>query len=245
MIGTPDFLQPRSKPATRCRRGGHFAPMSTRLGGTLYYLLTGRVPLRRRQRDREDAETLHRPATVALAVPPGCTRCRCINSFSGAWRRKPRNGRQTPLQLAQRCIAVLPAASSGRHRDVRRVGFLAHVPPRPPRPAAQTQPPAPPQYPLPGYPPGYPQPPVYAPPGHATTALARPKPEQPGLQDCRHKTTDERPARRRSEGKFPVGPILIVLGRLFVVGVLAYATYRLFPQHALGHAGTLSRTRKA
>jgi formylglycine-generating enzyme required for sulfatase activity len=40
--------------------------------------------------------------------------------------------------------------------------------------------------------------------------------------------TDEDPIRKRSAGQFPVGPILIVLGLLFVVGVIGFATYRLF-----------------
>jgi formylglycine-generating enzyme required for sulfatase activity len=40
--------------------------------------------------------------------------------------------------------------------------------------------------------------------------------------------TDEDPIRKRSAGGFPTGLVLIVGGALFVVAVLAFATYRLF-----------------
>jgi formylglycine-generating enzyme required for sulfatase activity len=40
--------------------------------------------------------------------------------------------------------------------------------------------------------------------------------------------TDEDPIRRRSEGGFPTGLVLIVAGGLFVVAVLAFAAYRVF-----------------
>jgi formylglycine-generating enzyme required for sulfatase activity len=56
------------------------------------------------------------------------------------------------------------------------------------------------------------------------------------------RSTDEDPIRRRSEGKFPVGPVLVLLGGLFVVAVLGYAIYRVFVNQEPAHPDPFTNT---
>ena len=75
-------------------------------------------------------------------------------------------------------------------------------------------------------------PPVhYLPPAFTPAAIPLP-PLEPNTSSQMFQlppqATDADPIRRRSEGGFPVGLLLIALGALFVIAVLGYAAYRLF-----------------
>lgn len=232
VIGTPDFLAPEQArdPMSVDIRADIYA-----LGGTLFYILTGRVPydggnatekLLKHCTDPPPSLLQYRP-DAPVAVQQLIHWCMAKNAED-----RP----QTPMQLAQALLPFCPPPPAGTGTFVP-AGSAQYpvVPARPlapgyPPPAAQGQPAAAAQYPPPGYPPpGYPQPPVYAPPG-APLPLPDPNPSSQVFK-LPPQATDEDPIRKRSEGKFPVGPILVVLGGLFVVAVIGYATYRLFIHH--------------
>jgi formylglycine-generating enzyme required for sulfatase activity/tRNA A-37 threonylcarbamoyl transferase component Bud32 len=219
VIGTPDFLAPEQArdPMSVDIRADVYA-----LGGTLFYILTGRVPYEGANATEKMIKHCTDPAPLLLQYRPDAPAAlQQIIQWCMAKRAEDRP--QTPMQLAQALLPFCPPPPAGAGTFVPHGSApypVAPTPPGYPHPA-QTHPTAP-QYPQPGYP----QPPAYPPQG-MPLPLPEPNPSSQVFK-LPPQATDEDPIRRRSEGKFPVGGILIVLGGFFVVGVLAFATYRLF-----------------
>jgi formylglycine-generating enzyme required for sulfatase activity/serine/threonine protein kinase len=209
VIGTPDFLAPEQArdPMSVDIRADIYS-----LGGTLYYILTGRVPY-------ENGSATEKLLRHCTDPPPNLLNFRkdappqLQQLIHWCMAKKPGDRPQTPLQLAVSLQPFCPQPAVG----------LALAPGAQPVPA----------YPRANYPPGHPQPPVYAPPG-AQIPLPDPNPSSQVFK-LPPQTTDDDPIRKRSGGGFPVGALLISLGALFVVAVLAFATYRLF---LYGDSGT-------
>ena len=224
VIGTPDFLAPEQArdPMSVDIRADIYA-----LGGTLFYILTGRVPYDGGSATEKLLKHCTDPPPSLLQYSPDAPAA-LQQIIHWCMAKKAEERPQTPIQLAQALMPFCPPPPAGTGTFVAPGSALYPLgPARPLAPPAQSHPAAPPQYPPPGYPPpGYPQPPVYAPPG-MPLPLPEPNPSSQVFK-LPPQATDEDPIRKRSEGKFPVAPLLIASGALFVVAVLGYATYRLF-----------------
>ncbi|HSQ56686.1 MAG TPA: serine/threonine-protein kinase, partial [Gemmata sp.] len=196
VIGTPDFLAPEQarNPTAVDIRADIYA-----LGGTLYYLLTGKVPY-------DGATPNEKLLKHCIDPPPSLYPQRKdvpsqIEQIIHWCMAKPPEARpQTPLQLA---LALQP--------------FCAPQPQT--FPATAPAPAAPPGF---AYPPGhpaavphgYPQPPALDP--NRSSVVFR-LPPQPTAAD---------PIRRRAERGFPWSFALLGLGAVLVVGLLGYAAWR-------------------
>ena len=251
VIGTPDFLAPEQ---ARNPMGVDIRADVYALGGTLYYILTGKVPFEGSNPTEKLLKHCTEPPPSLLAqrmdAPPP------LEQIIHWCMAKPPEGRpQTPLQLALALQPFCPVAppgyggptsgkypvagsgllSAGRHPVQQGTGTGSHTPIQPPAVTPGSGPVAvPPGYPAPppGYaypapPPGYPgYPPGY--PGYPPGFPAPPEPD-PNRSSQVFKlppqTTTEDPIRRRSEGGFPWSLVLLGLGALFVVGLLGWASY--------------------
>jgi len=204
VIGTPDFLAPEQarNPMAVDVRADIYS-----LGGTLYYILTGRVPYDGANATEKMLKHCTDPPPRLLPFRPDAPpHLEQIVHWCMAKRAEDRP--QVPLQLAMALYPFCPPPSAGTGP------FVAAPAPTSGRFAA-----------APAYP-AYPAPPVYTPQG-APPAAADPNPSSQVFK-LPPQETDGDPIRRRSEGKFPTGMVLIALGALFVAGVLGYGVYRAF-----------------
>jgi serine/threonine protein kinase len=190
VIGTPDFLAPEQarNPMNVDIRADIYA-----LGGTLYYLLTGKVPYEGANPTEKLLKHCTEPPPRLLFqrmdAPPQLEQI-----IHWCMAKQPEARPQTPLQLA---VALQPFT------------LMAPVAP----PGAPVAPPAYPYPAPPGYPLGFPTPPETDP---ARSSQVFKLPPQ---------TTGDDPIRRRAEGGFPWGMVLIGLGTLLVIAVLGYGVY--------------------
>jgi formylglycine-generating enzyme required for sulfatase activity/tRNA A-37 threonylcarbamoyl transferase component Bud32 len=226
VIGTPDFLAPEQarNPMSVDIRADVYA-----LGGTLFYLLTGRVPYDGGSPTEKLLKHCTEPPPDLLDhrpdAPPAVQQ---IIHWCMAKRAEDRP--QTPMQLAVALQSFCPPQAgpgpfvlptSGLHAaPPARVAAAAYPVPVPAGAPPHGAPP-------PGYPyPAYPHPPVYAQPVIPVPPLDPNASSQ--VFKLPPRNTDEDPIRKRSAGRFPTGLALVAGGALFVVAVLAFATYRLF-----------------
>jgi formylglycine-generating enzyme required for sulfatase activity len=227
VIGTPDFLAPEQArdPMSVDIRADIYS-----LGGTLFYILTGRVPYDGGTATEKLLKHCTDPPPNLLQYRPDAPPAlQQLIHWCMAKRAEERP--QTPLQLAQALQPFCPFPTpSAAMFGMQSPAHYAGLPGAPIGSGAY--PGLPPAYPQANYPPAYPQPqpplqpPVYAPPG---TQIPLPDPN-PSSQVFKlpTQTNDEDPIRKRSEGKFPVGLLLILLGGLFVMAIGGFAAYRMF-----------------
>ncbi len=203
VIGTPDFLAPEQarNPMAVDIRADIYA-----LGGTLYYILTGKVPFEGATPTEKLIKHCTDPSPSLLAQRQDAP-VQIEQIIHWCMAKGPETRPQTPEHLAVALLPFCPAPA---------VGTGAFGGPNTGR------------YPIsaaPAYaPPGY-APPMYAPP--LPLPLPDPNPSSQVFKLPPQTTADD-PIRRRSEGGFPVGGVLIGLGGLFVIAVLGFAVYRLF-----------------
>lgn len=202
VIGTPDFLAPEQArdPMNVDIRADIYA-----LGGTLFYILTGRVPF-------EGATPTEKLVKHCTAAPPSLLEHRfdappqLEHLIHWCMAKNPKDRPQTPMQLAGALLPFCPPQQPGTGAFVTGPAS-GRFGPQPVVAAAA---------PLPAYaPPGFPLP--QADPAPSSQIFKLPP-----------QTTDDDPIRRRAEGGFPVTGVLILLGALFVLGVLGVAAYRAF-----------------
>ncbi|MDW8196537.1 MAG: bifunctional serine/threonine-protein kinase/formylglycine-generating enzyme family protein [Gemmataceae bacterium] len=221
VIGTPDFLAPEQarNPMTVDIRADIYS-----LGGTLYYLLTGRVPY-------EGATPTEKLLKHCTDPPPNLLQYRpeappqLQSLLEWCMAKNPDERPQTPLQLAIALQPFCPAPTAGYPPSA---GSAPHpvLPVYPPAPAAPA-----PVAPLPAYPqpllhapsvaPAFPQAPLYPPAVAAPTSNSQ-------IFRLPPQTNSDDPIRRRSTNHFPTSLILIGLGTVFVLCVLAVATTIIF-----------------
>jgi serine/threonine protein kinase/formylglycine-generating enzyme required for sulfatase activity len=221
VIGTPDFLAPEQarNPMAVDIRADIYS-----LGGTLYYILTGKVPF-------DGANATEKMLKHCTEPPPGLLSHRpdappALEQIIHWCMAKTADVRpQTPLQLAlalQPFCPLLPptfAGPSSGPYPVPRPGTAVHLPLPP---ASGGHPAVPPGYaPVPGYP--YP-PPM---PGFPAPPPSDPNPSSQVFKLPPQTTTDD-PIRRRGERGFPWGMVLLGLGAIFVAGLLGFAVWRSF-----------------
>jgi serine/threonine protein kinase/formylglycine-generating enzyme required for sulfatase activity len=248
VIGTPDFLAPEQarNPMAVDIRADIYA-----LGGTLYYILTGKVPY-------EGATPTEKLLKHCTEPPPGLLLQRMDapqqveQIIHWCMAKAPEARPQIPLQLAQALqplcpvnpvnvsgrvpvqTGAVPVLNSGRHPVPTGAGVMS----APPAGAPAYPAPYPGQFPAP-MPPGYGPPPGYhypAPPGYPPQQAA-PMPLEAAEPDPNRSsqvfklppqsTTDD-PIRRRAERGFPWSTLLLGFGILFVVGLLGWAVYAQF-----------------
>ncbi|QJW97414.1 bifunctional serine/threonine-protein kinase/formylglycine-generating enzyme family protein [Frigoriglobus tundricola] len=232
VIGTPDFLAPEQArdPMSVDVRADIYA-----LGGTLFYALTGRAPYEGGNPTEKLLKHCTEPPPPLRPLRPDAPP-QLEHLIHWFMAKRPEDRPQAPLHmaLALQPFCPPPAPGTGAFAAPGGAGY-GPAPVRHPR-ASGTYPlphaaPArglPRARPSPGYPPAYPHPPGYGPP-----ALPLPPPEpSPSNQVFKlpPQATDRDPIRRRSEARFPVGPVLVALGALFVVAVIGIAVYRLLLQ---------------
>jgi formylglycine-generating enzyme required for sulfatase activity/serine/threonine protein kinase len=227
VIGTPDFLAPEQarNPMAVDIRADIYA-----LGGTLHYILTGRVPYDGGNPTEKLLKHCTEPPPSLLQYRPDAPPA-IEQIIHWCMAKSPQDRPQTPAQLALALLPFCPPPPAGTGTFVVPPSGQYAAPAAGPLLSGTHAIPAAPVYAgpaaptLPGYP-AYPQPPVYVQP-----SIPVPPPDpNPSSQIFKlpPQTTDKDPIRRRSEGKFPVGMLLVGFGALFVVAVLGYATYRLF-----------------
>ncbi|VTR93974.1 serine threonine protein kinase : Probable serine/threonine-protein kinase pknB OS=Planctomyces maris DSM 8797 GN=PM8797T_26140 PE=3 SV=1: Pkinase: FGE-sulfatase [Gemmata massiliana] len=225
VIGTPDFLAPEQarNPMAVDIRADIYA-----LGGTLYYALTGKAPFDGlTPTEKLLKHCTEPPPRLLLSRPDAPPQLEQIILWCMA--KPPEERPQTPLQLALALQPFCPAPAPGGSLPGSGYYTVPTVAPVPahlgayvtPQPHTISYPPQPAYQPPPGYPA-----PVYTP---QTIPLPPPEPA-PSNQVFKlpPRSNADDPIRRRAEGGFPVGPVLVVLGALFVVGVLGFAGYQLF-----------------
>lgn len=202
VIGTPDFLAPEQArdPMNVDIRADIYA-----LGGTLFYILTGRVPFEGATPTEKLVKHCTAPPPVLMEhrfdAPPQLTQL-----IQWCMAKNPKDRPQTPMQLAGALLPFCPPPQPG-------TGAFATGPASgrfAPQPVVAAAAPLP----------------VYAPPGFPVPQ-ADPVPSSQ-IFKLPPQSTDADPIRRRAEGGFPVTGVLTVLGALFVVGVLGFAAYRAF-----------------
>ena len=200
VIGTPDFLAPEQarNPMAVDIRADIYA-----LGGTLYYLLTARVPFEGTTPTDKLLKHCTEPPPRLLLVRPDAPPpveqiiCWCM-------AKQPESRPRTPLELAQALQPFCPPPAGGPVA----AGPGAPLPGLAPVPSAMPHPGAL----MPGFPPQAPEP---------KSAVLFKLPPQ---------TTDADPIRRRAEGGFPWGYALLGLGVLVVLTILGYGIYLGFLQ---------------
>ncbi|MBP3960515.1 SUMF1/EgtB/PvdO family nonheme iron enzyme [Gemmata sp. G18] len=227
VIGTPDFLAPEQarNPMAVDIRADIYA-----LGGTLYFALTGKAPFDGATPTEKLLKHCTDPAPrLLLSRPDAPAQIEQIILWCMAKGAEERP--QTPLQLALALQPFCPPPAPGGSRSGSGYYPIPTVAPLPvPVPQSAYAAPAAPAVsypPQPAYQPpaGYPAP-VYAPQG-IPLPPADPAPSNQVFKLPPRRNADD-PIRRRAEGGFPVGAVLVVLGALFVVGVLGFAGYQLF-----------------
>ncbi len=205
VIGTPDFLAPEQarNPMAVDIRADIYA-----LGGTLYYILTGKVPYDGANPTEKLLKHCTEPPPNLRAIrpdsPPELERL-----IHWCMAKSADNRPQTPLQLALALqpfcprpeVPATPVHSGGPH---------AAFPARPYAPV--------PAYP---YPVANPAPLSLPPPDEERPSQIFKLPQQ-------ESTTD--PIRRRGESGFPWGVVLLFLGLFFVGSLLSWAAYKQFMQ---------------
>jgi len=249
VIGTPDFLAPEQarNPMAVDIRADIYA-----LGGTLYYLLTGKVPYDGANPTEKLLKHCTEPPPALLARRPDAPP-QLEQIIHWCMEKKPEARPQTPLQLALALQPFCPAnpptfagppsgrlpiagPPSGRHPIAGPPSGLLATPAAPPAgfaPAAAA-------------PAGF-APAVAAPPaGFAPAPAAAPFPANlppgfpgtPPLDPNRSSQVfklpppdpNEDPIRRRAGGGFPWSALLIGLGILFVCVLLGWAVYLQFSE---------------
>ena len=219
VIGTPDFLAPEQArdPMSVDIRADVYA-----LGGTLFYILTGRVPY-------DGGSATEKMLKHCTDPPPSLLRYRpdappaVEHLIHWCMAKRPEDRPQTPMQLAVALQPFCPPPAAGTGTFVAPGSAPYPVAP----PGTHTVPSGAYPAPRPGLP-AYPYPPVYPPPG-VPLPLPLPEPNSSSqVFKLPPQTTDEDPIRKRGAGGFPVGALLVALGAVFVVAVIGYATYRLF-----------------
>jgi eukaryotic-like serine/threonine-protein kinase len=216
VIGTPDFLAPEQArdPMSVDIRADIYA-----LGGTLFYILTGRVPY-------ENGTATEKLLRHCTDPPPNLLDYRreapaaLQQLIHWCMAKKAEDRPQTPLQLAVALQPFCPPPSPSAGVFATGSGLYAGVPDRQMVPAVA------PAYQPVNYP-VYSQPPVaelvHEP---ADTPIPLPDPN-PSSQVFKlpPQSNDSDPIRKRSEGKFPIGLVLFLLSGLlvaFVVGLVAF-----------------------
>jgi formylglycine-generating enzyme required for sulfatase activity/tRNA A-37 threonylcarbamoyl transferase component Bud32 len=253
VIGTPDFLAPEQarNPMAVDIRADIYA-----LGGTLFYILTGKVPFDGANPTEKLLKHCTDPPPRLLQYRPDAPpQLEQIIHWCMAKQIEARP--QTPLELALAlqpfCPLAQPAIAgpssgrfqatapsgvpSGQHPVAPAVGVPSGHYPHPaasaPIPGSGPHP-IPPGYPYPaapGYhfpvPPGYPAPTQGFPPGFPMPAEDDPN-RSSQVFKLPPQTTSEDPIRRRGELGFPWGTVLLGFGALLVIGILGFATYQAF-----------------
>lgn len=215
VIGTPDFLAPEQarNPMTVDIRADIYS-----LGGTLFYLLTGRVPY-------EGATPTEKLLKHCTDPPPNLLKYRpeappqLQQLLEWCMAKNPDERPQTPLQLA---VALQPFGLPPPGGAATVAGSAPH--PVLPAPAMPTYPPPPMPAPVAGT--AYPQAPLY-PPYAASGPFTDPT-SSSQIFKLPPRTNTEDPIRRRSAERFPTGLILMSLGTLFVIAVFAVAIALIF-----------------
>jgi formylglycine-generating enzyme required for sulfatase activity/serine/threonine protein kinase len=218
VIGTPDFLAPEQ---ARNPSGVDIRADVYALGGTLYFLLTGKVPYDGANPTEKLVKHCTDPPPRLLDrrpdAPPELDRV-----IQWCMAKRPEDRPQTPLQLAVALQPFCPPSVAG--------SGVVGVPGMPAVPlAARRIPPA--------APPGDLRPPArqdLRPPARPDLPPAEtfpldlpngdPAPGGPALAAPARAAGD----RGRSSGGFPLGPVLVASGGLLLLGVLALAAYRAF-----------------
>jgi serine/threonine protein kinase len=203
VIGTPDFLAPEQarNPMAVDIRADIYA-----LGGTLYYLLTGKTPF-------EGANPTEKLLRHCTEPPPSLLQRRpdapvaLEQIIHWCMAKQPESRPQTPLQLA---VALQPFC------PVTPLGYPTTTSGRHPIPVA---------------PPPVQVPPV---PASAVTAVSAPEPPQPDpvrssmVFKLPPQLTSTDPIRRRARPNFPWSTVLLGLGSVLVIAILGYAAYLAF-----------------
>jgi serine/threonine protein kinase len=249
VIGTPDFLAPEQarNPMDVDIRADIYA-----LGGTLYYLLTGKVPFDGLNPTEKLLKHCTEPPPSLRALRPDAPP-QVEQIIHWCMAKQPEARPQTPLQLAMALQPFCPppaptvaGPASGRHSLVPPGASGSHpVPaaaaPNPlltPASGAHAQPP-PPGY---AYPPAYPYP---APPGYPPGFPAIPEPD-PSRSSQVFKLPPETaasdPIRRRSEGGFPWSMVLLGVGIVVVLCIFGFAAYEAFLRPAEGPVETYTNS---
>jgi formylglycine-generating enzyme required for sulfatase activity/tRNA A-37 threonylcarbamoyl transferase component Bud32 len=216
VIGTPDFLAPEQArdPMNVDIRADIYA-----LGGTLFYILTGRVPF-------EGATATEKLVMHCTAPPPSLLDYRFDappqlgQLILWCMAKDPKDRPQTPIQLAGALLPFCPPQPPGTGAFVTGPASGRFAP----QPVVAAAPPSGRYAPQPVA--GPVAPPVYAPAGFPVPQ-ADPVPSSQ-IFKLPPQTADDDPIRRRAEGGFPVTGLLLLLGALFVLGVLGFAVYRAF-----------------
>ena len=203
VIGTPDFLAPEQArdPMKVDIRADVYA-----LGGTLFYILTGRVPYDGGSATEKLLRHCTDPPPLLLPLRPDAPP-QLEHLIHWAMAKRPEDRPQTPLQLAMALQPFCPNAVPGANAfgaPYGGAGSGGHAA-LPAAPAPTYRPPAPP-LPLP---------------------LPEPAASDQAFRLPAQTTTDD-PIRRRSEGGFPVGLVLVGFGTLLVLGIIGFAVYRAF-----------------
>src|SRR5262245_37684173 len=209
VIGTPDFLAPEQarNPMAVDIRADIYA-----LGGTLYYILTARVPY-------DGANPTEKLLKHCTDPPPSLMAYRVDaplpveHIIHWCMAKRPEDRPQTPLQLAMALQSFCPMAA----------GVVFSGPNSGPYPmTAANRPVVPPGM------PAYPQPPPFPP-----MPLPPPDPN-PSSQVFKlpPQTNADDPIRKRAESGFPTGMVLVGLGVFLVLAILAFAAYQLFRNSA-------------
>lgn len=253
VIGTPDFLAPEQarNPMEVDIRADIYA-----LGGTLFYILTGKVPFDGGSTTEKLLRHCTDPPPLLLPqrkdAPPQVEQI-----VHWCLAKQPEGRPQTPLELALAlqpfCLAFQPAYAGPvpGHLPVFAAGAVPPSPhpmhpvggmpsgqypvahgtgPHPQAPPLGYPNPAAPGYPYP-IPPAYPAPAPGYPPGFPVPPAPEPNRSSQIFKLPPQTTTDD-PIRRRSEGGFPWSTVLLGLGTLLVVGILGYGIYRAFLRHS-------------
>jgi formylglycine-generating enzyme required for sulfatase activity/serine/threonine protein kinase len=217
VIGTPDFLAPEQ---ARDPAGVDIRADVYSLGGTLYYILTGKVPFDGATPTEKLVKHCTDPPPGLLVrrpdAPPGLEQV-----IHWCMAKPPEARPQTPLQLALALQPFCPAPPVGSGRvPVPPPGGpvlgSGRVPAPAPHPAAAPAP----GYPFPAAPAApsthpFPAPVVIPPPAERSSQIFRLPP----------RTTTADPIRRRYGPRFPWGGVFVGLGAVLVAGILGYAVY--------------------
>jgi eukaryotic-like serine/threonine-protein kinase len=218
VIGTPDFLAPEQ---ARDPMGVGIRADIYALGGTLYYILTGRVPYEGNNATEKLIKHCTEPPPNLLLyrmdAPPQVEQI-----IHWAMAKLPEDRPQTPMQLA---IALQPYC-----RPLTGATYSG-LPPAPNGPLLSSPNPVPAARAVPGGSGASPAYPFPAPtPAYATPSpLEFPDPT-PSSQTFKlpPQTTSADPIRRRSKREFPAGLFLVGLISVLVLGIIGYAGYTLF-----------------
>jgi serine/threonine protein kinase len=204
VLGTPDFLAPEQarNPMAVDIRADIYA-----LGGTLYYVLTGKTPF-------DGANPTEKLLRHCTDPPPSLLQRRpdappaVEQIIHWCMAKQPEARPQTPLELAVALQPFCPPPPPGYPTSM----SGRHPIPAAPLSAAVQPLPVPPATPAPRLPP----PPASDP---VSSSMLFKLPPQLTTAD---------PIRRRAKPSFPWSPVLLGLGSLLVIAILGYAAYLAF-----------------